>query len=77
MSGFQLRYLGSRGACEAIDVDDVEEAEDLARMRLLFREPGFAIAVVFEGVEVSRVIQRPKRRAEGRGQTEEADRLAR
>jgi hypothetical protein len=61
MPCFQLRYLGARAACEIVDADDVDEAEDLARMRLLFHEPGFVIAVVFEGVELSRVIQRPKR----------------
>jgi len=66
MPCFQLRYLGARTACEIIDADDVDEAEDLARMRLLFHEPGFVIAVVFEGVELSRVIQRPRRSTPGR-----------
>ena len=57
---FQLRYLSARNAAEMVDADDADEAEDLARRRLLFHDPGFAIAVLFEGVELTRVTQRSK-----------------
>lgn len=59
----QLRYLGACKASESIDAEDVEEAESLARMRLLFHDPGFAIAVMLEGVELSRLVQGRKRSA--------------
>lgn len=58
MASFQLKYLTRRGASEIVQARDADEAEDLARRRLLFREPGFAIAVCFEGVELSRLMQR-------------------
>lgn len=60
MASFELRYLKRRGVREIVEADDVETAEDLARRRLLFQEPGFAIAVVFQGVELTRVVQRPR-----------------
>lgn len=60
MPSFQLKYLGA-GRAETIRADTPEDAEDLARRRLLFRDPGFAIAILFEGIELSRVIQRPRR----------------
>lgn len=66
MASFQLKYLTRRGAFETVHARDADEAEELARRRLLFREPGFAIAVCFEGIELSRLIQRaPVRRSEG------------
>lgn len=60
MPQYELRYLCGQGVREIVDVPDPEEAEYLANQRLLFSEPGFAIAVIHEGVELSRVIQRPK-----------------
>ena len=57
---YQLRYLARPGAAEVVDAEDPDEAEDLARRRLLFSEPGFAIAILFEGVELNRVVQRSK-----------------
>ena len=60
MPQYQLNYLTGHGA-ELISADTPEDAEELARRRLLFREPGFAIAVLYEGIELSRVIQRPRR----------------
>lgn len=60
MASFELRYLKRRGVREIVEADDVEMAEELARRRLLFQEPGFAIAVVFQGVELTRVVQRPR-----------------
>jgi hypothetical protein len=43
-----------------IDAADPDAAEDLARMRLMFSEPGMAIAIVCEGAELRRVTQRPR-----------------
>jgi len=60
MPSFQLQYPGAQRA-ETISADTPEDAEDLARRRLLFRDPGFVIAILFEGVELSRVVQRPRR----------------
>jgi len=60
MPSFQLKYLGAHST-ETVSAATPEDAEDLARQRLLFRDPGFAIAVVYEGVELSRVIQKPRR----------------
>ncbi len=60
MASFELRYLKRWGVREIVDADEVEMAEELARRRLLFQEPGFAIAVVFQGVELTRVVQRPR-----------------
>lgn len=60
MPMYQLRYLSGRGVAELVDAESPDEAEDLARRRLLFSEPGFAIAILFEGVELGRVIQRSK-----------------
>jgi hypothetical protein len=60
MPSFQLKYLGAHST-ETVSADTPEDAEALARRRLLFRDPGFAIAVLFEGIELSRVIQRPRR----------------
>ncbi|MEJ6789153.1 hypothetical protein BrevBR_06340 [Brevundimonas sp. BR2-1] len=57
---YQLNYLSRPGAHEIVDVEGPDEAEDMARRRLLFSEPGFAIAIVFEGVELNRVTQRSK-----------------
>jgi len=56
---YQLKYL-STAAAETIEVEDAEEAEAQARRRLLFRDPGFAIAVLAEGRELCRVIQKPR-----------------
>jgi hypothetical protein len=56
MARYQLRYL-SAAAMETIDVEDADEAERVARLRLLFREPGFAIAVLSDGHELLRLIQ--------------------
>ncbi|RZJ04949.1 MAG: hypothetical protein EON89_05985 [Brevundimonas sp.] len=63
MPRYQLNYLSRPGAHEVVDADTPDDAEDLARRRLLFSEPGFAIAILFEGVELNRIIQRSKRRA--------------
>ncbi|MGZ9114349.1 MAG: hypothetical protein ACXW3K_06975 [Brevundimonas sp.] len=60
MPMYQLNYLSRPGAAEIVDAEDPDEAEDLARRRLLFSEPGFAIAILFEGVELNRVTQRSK-----------------
>jgi hypothetical protein len=60
MARFQLKYLSGTGAMETIDAIDADEAEDLARLRLLFSEPGLAIAIVCEGAELRRVTQRPR-----------------
>lgn len=60
MPQYELRYLCDQGVCEIVDVPDPEEAEYQANQRLLFSEPGFAIAVVYEGVELTRVMQRSK-----------------
>lgn len=54
---YQLNYLSRPGAHEIVDVEGPDEAEDMARRRLLFSEPGFAIAILFEGVELNRVTQ--------------------
>lgn len=59
MAAFELRYLQARGVREIVDVDDADEAEALARRRLLFQDPGFTIAVLHQGVELTRVSQRP------------------
>ena len=56
---YQLKYLSTASA-ETIDAEDAEEAEAQARRRLLFRDPGFAIAVMAEGRELCRVIQKPR-----------------
>lgn len=58
---YQFNYLSRPGAHEIVDVEGPDEAEDMARRRLLFSEPGFAIAILFEGVELNRVTQRSKR----------------
>lgn len=60
MPHYQLLYSGFRSASEFIDADDDEEAEDLARRRLLFHEPGFTIAVCRDGVELRRLVQRAR-----------------
>lgn len=60
MPPYELRYLCGRDVREIVDVSDPEEAELLARRRLLFSEPGFAIAILCEGVELTRVTQRSK-----------------
>lgn len=60
MPMYQLNYLCRPGVAEIVDADSPDEAEELARRRLLFSEPGFAIAIVFEGVELNRVTQRSK-----------------
>lgn len=57
---YQLNYLSRPGAHEIVEVEGPDEAEDMARRRLLFSEPGFAIAILFEGVELNRVTQRSK-----------------
>lgn len=61
MPKYQFSYLSRPDAHEVVDADGPDEAEDMARRRLLFSEPGFAIAILFEGVELNRVIQRSKR----------------
>ena len=63
MPRYQLKYICSTGATEIIDAADPDDAEDLARMRLLFSEPGLAIAIVCDGSELRRVTQRPPPRA--------------
>jgi len=60
MARFQLKYLGRAAALETVQAECAEDAEDMARLRLLFSEPGFAIAVMSDGQELSRVTQRPK-----------------
>lgn len=60
MPRYQLKYICATEATEIIDAIDPDEAEDLARMRLLFSEPGLAIAIVCEGSELRRVTQRPR-----------------
>jgi len=57
---YQLKYICPTAATETIDAADADAAEDLARMRLLFSEPGLAIAIVSEGSELRRVTQRPR-----------------
>lgn len=57
---YQLRYICPTEATETIDAADPDAAEDLARMRLLFSEPGLAIAIVCEGSELRRITQRPR-----------------
>lgn len=57
---YQLNYLSRPGAHEIVEVEGPDEAEDMARRRLLFSEPGFSIAILFEGVELNRVTQRSK-----------------
>ena len=60
MPQYELRYLCGPDVHEIVDVPDPDEAEVLARRRLLFTDPGFAIAILCEGVELSRVTQRSK-----------------
>jgi hypothetical protein len=60
MSRYQLNYLAVHGVTETVDAASAEEAEELARRRLLFTEPGFTIAVCHDGVELTRVTQRPR-----------------
>ncbi len=57
---YQLKYICPTEASETVDAADPDAAEDLARMRLLFSEPGLAIAIVCEGSELRRVTQRPR-----------------
>lgn len=60
MPRYELRYLCGRDVHEIVDAPEPDQAELLARRRLLFTEPGFAIAIVCEGVELTRVTQRCK-----------------
>ena len=60
MPRYQLKYPSSTGAMETVEAADPDEAEDLARMRLLFSEPGFAIAICCDGSELRRGTQRPR-----------------
>jgi hypothetical protein len=60
MPRYQLKYICATEATEIIEAVDPDEAEDLARMRLLFSEPGLAIAIVCEGSELRRVTQGPR-----------------
>ena len=60
MPRYQLKYPSSTGAMETVEAADPHEAEDLARMRLLYSEPGFAIAICCDGSELRRVTQRPQ-----------------
>lgn len=60
MARYQLKYLSPIQAMEMIDAADPDEAEDMARMRLLFSEPGMAIAIISEGSELRRITQRPR-----------------
>lgn len=60
MPRYQLRYICPTGATETVEAADPDEAEDLARMRLLFSEPGLAIAIVCDGSELRRITQRPR-----------------
>ena len=55
MALYQLQYL-SGAARELIDAVDEDEAEDLARRRLLFSEPGFGIAVMQNGTHCINLI---------------------
>ena len=63
MPRYQLKYLSSIDAMETVEAADPDEAEDLARLRLLFSEPGLAIAIVREGFELRRITQQPRDRA--------------
>ena len=63
MPRYQLKYLSSIDAMETVEAADPDEAEDLARLRLLFSEPGLAIAIVREGCELRRITQQPRGRA--------------
>ncbi|KQY85080.1 hypothetical protein [Brevundimonas sp. Root1423] len=56
---YQFNYLSRPGACEIVDAEGPDDAEDLARRRLLFSDPGFTIAILSEGVELTRITQRP------------------
>ena len=60
MPRYQLRYSGPATAMETVEAADPDEAEDLARLRLLFSEPGMTIAILIGGEELRRVIQRPR-----------------
>jgi len=60
MPRYQLKYICATETTEIIEAADPDEAEDLARMRLLFSEPGLAIAIVCEGSELRRVTQGPR-----------------
>jgi hypothetical protein len=63
MPRYQLKYICATETTETteiIEAADPDEAEDLARMRLLFSEPGLAIAIVCEGSELRRVTQGPR-----------------
>ena len=62
MPTFQLRYSGPADAIETVEAECKEEAKDLARRRLLFSEPGLAIAIMSDGQELDRVIQISKSR---------------
>ena len=63
MPWYQLKYLSSIDAMETVEAADPDEAEGLARLRLLFSEPGLAIAIVCDGCELRRIIQQPRDRA--------------
>lgn len=60
MPRYQLKYLSATAAMETVEAADADAAEDLARLRLLFSEPGLAIAIVRDGAELRRVTQRPR-----------------
>lgn len=60
MPRYQLKYLSATAAVETVEAADADAAEDLARLRLLFSEPGLAIAIVCDGAELRRVTQRPR-----------------
>ncbi|KQW80743.1 hypothetical protein [Brevundimonas sp. Root1279] len=60
MAQFQLR-CPAYPVVETIDAEDLDQATDQARMRLLFCEPGFEIVVYQGELEVSRLVQAPKR----------------
>lgn len=60
MPRYQLKYMGPKSAMETVEADTPEDAEDLARLRLLFSEPGLAIAILSQGDEISRITQRPR-----------------
>lgn len=60
-----MKYLGPDDVVETIEAVDPDAAEDLARMRLLFSEPGLAIAIVHQGAELRRVTQQPRSTAPG------------
>ncbi len=72
MAQYQLRYLARAGVVETIEAHDPDEAEALARLRLLFREPGFTIAIVSDGRELRRVIQRPRSGPDARRETDQS-----